>query len=152
MRKLSQIPQELKEKVNNAKEDKDLVELGFSCEGMLCENEGYENFFEHLWIWSKVENNEIYIIITVDNGNGYCSIAYVDMYVKKVINKFKDKNIISEKELVETALKYRNMLEKLQFVQNSGMIGGAIYKFCPICNEANINGHKKDCELAKLLE
>ncbi|GAA0774524.1 hypothetical protein GCM10008908_24500 [Clostridium subterminale] len=57
-----------------------------------------------------------------------------------------------EKDLIETTLKYRDMLEKLQFVQNSGMIGGAIYKFCPICGSANINGHKKDCELAKLLK
>lgn len=57
-----------------------------------------------------------------------------------------------EEELIETAFKYRDMLEKLQFVENKGMIGGAIYKFCPICGSANISGHKKDCELAKLLE
>lgn len=43
------------------------------------------------------------------------------------------------------------MLKKLQFVENSGMIGRAIYKFCPVCGNANISGHKRDCELAKLL-
>lgn len=53
--------------------------------------------------------------------------------------------------LAEELGKYRNMLEKLQFVENRGMIGGALYKFCPVCRNADINGHKKDCELAKLL-
>jgi hypothetical protein len=53
--------------------------------------------------------------------------------------------------LAEDLAKYRKMLEKLQFVENSGKIGGAIYKFCPVCGNANIHGHKKDCELAELL-
>lgn len=53
--------------------------------------------------------------------------------------------------LSEELGKYHSMLEKLQFVENRGMIGGAIYKFCPVCGNANIQGHKENCELAKLL-
>lgn len=55
-------------------------------------------------------------------------------------------------DLIETTLRYRDMLEKLQFLGNTTNIGGAIYKFCPVCGNANIQGHKKDCELAKLLK
>lgn len=87
MKKLTQISEELRLKVNQVKEDGELTDLGFTCEGLLCENEGYENFFERLWVWAKAENNEIYIVVTADSGNGYCSIVYTDMYVKEVINK-----------------------------------------------------------------
>ena len=69
----------------------------------------------------------------------------------KKCENFEKECLAYEEELMETAFQYRNMLEKLQFVQNTGMIGGAIYKFCPICGSANIHGHRKDCELAKLL-
>lgn len=55
-------------------------------------------------------------------------------------------------ELADICIEQRGMLNKLQFVENSGQIGGAIYKFCPVCGNANIQGHKKDCELAKLVE
>ncbi|NFE18532.1 hypothetical protein [Clostridium botulinum] len=57
-----------------------------------------------------------------------------------------------EEDLIETALKFRDMLEELQFLENTTNIGGAIYKFCPVCGSANIEGHKKDCELGKLLK
>lgn len=54
--------------------------------------------------------------------------------------------------LVDTCLEYRKMLEKLQYVENSGKIMGAIYKFCPICGQPHVSPHTKNCELAKLLK
>ena len=44
------------------------------------------------------------------------------------------------------------MLEELQFLKNTTNIGGAIYKFCPVCKCADIQGHKEDCKLGKLLK
>lgn len=78
--------------------------------------------------------------------------ARMEEYIKSQMKKDKTmKSLEYIKEKAEELEKYRNMLEKLQFVENRGMIGGAIYKFCPVCGGANINGHKRDCELAKLL-
>jgi len=53
--------------------------------------------------------------------------------------------------LAEELAMYRKMLMDIQFVKDGGRIGGAIYKFCPICGNATIHGHENDCELASLL-
>ena len=40
------------------------------------------------------------------------------------------------------ALAYRNMLERLEWINND---------HCPICQQCKTNGHANDCELAVLL-
>lgn len=52
----------------------------------------------------------------------------------------------------KTALAYREMLKRLEYVKDTGRIGGAIYKFCPNCGVSELNGHTADCELAALLK
>lgn len=42
-----------------------------------------------------------------------------------------------------TALAYRDMLERLEWVDND---------YCPICWQYKANGHANDCELAALLK
>jgi hypothetical protein len=42
----------------------------------------------------------------------------------------------------QTALTYREMLERLEWVDND---------YCPICWQYRANGHANDCELATLL-
>lgn len=69
----------------------------------------------------------------------------------KRLGEYEDTNL-SPEDFVERNLRYRDMLQRLQFLENTTNIGGAIYKFCPICGNANIQGHKKDCELVKLLK
>lgn len=43
----------------------------------------------------------------------------------------------------QTALAYREMLERLEWVDND---------YCPICWQYKANGHANDCELAALLK
>ena len=45
--------------------------------------------------------------------------------------------------LAQTALAYRVMLERLEWVDND---------YCPICGQYKANGHANDCELAALLK
>lgn len=87
MNKFVQINDKLKKEVSQIKKDKDVTDLGFKCRGKLCECDGYENFNERLWVWVKVENNEIYIVVTKDNSNCYCKLIYTDMYIDEIINK-----------------------------------------------------------------
>lgn len=46
-------------------------------------------------------------------------------------------------EAAKTALAYRVMLERLEWVDND---------YCPICGQYKANGHANDCELAALLK
>jgi hypothetical protein len=43
----------------------------------------------------------------------------------------------------QTAIAYRVMLERLEWVDND---------YCPICGQYKANGHANDCELAALLK
>ena len=52
------------------------------------------------------------------------------------------------KELAETALEYRKMLERLEWAQDIQGIG----EYCPACGEYKGYGHTPDCELAALLK
>jgi hypothetical protein len=46
-------------------------------------------------------------------------------------------------EAAQTALAYREMLERLEWVDND---------YCPVCWQYKSKGHKPDCELAVLLK
>jgi hypothetical protein len=59
---------------------------------------------------------------------------------------------ICAEKVAQTALAYRAMLERLEWVRGSQRVTGALYKFCPICGEAESHGHKPHCELAALLK
>jgi hypothetical protein len=50
-------------------------------------------------------------------------------------------------DVVETALAYRAMLERLEHVET-----GHIEKHCPVCGTAESIGHQLDCELASTIE
>lgn len=94
MKKLNQIQEDLLESLEQVCTDDEINNLGFNCKGMLCEYAGYENFFERLWVWTKVEEKDVYIVVTMDQGNGYCSMVYHDLYIKEIvedINGFKEK-------------------------------------------------------------
>ena len=84
-KRLHQIPQELVEKLKKSSLDEHIGTLGFICQGLLCEYEGYEEFYERLWLWTKVEDNKIYTLVTVDTGNTNCEVVYMDLYVKELI-------------------------------------------------------------------
>ena len=51
-------------------------------------------------------------------------------------------------EIAQTALAYRDMLERLEWVHTDNTY--AVY--CPICGWEKSCGHKPDCELAALLK
>lgn len=53
------------------------------------------------------------------------------------------------KELAETALAYRKVLEKLEWHSFAGEIG--YVSNCAMCGGTDVFGHEEDCELAKLL-
>lgn len=91
MRRLAQLPEIIMEKARLIKNNKDIHSMGFTCQGRLCKYEGYEDFYEYLWIWTKVEGNRIFTIITVDTDNGHVRYAYKDMYIKKVIDEINNK-------------------------------------------------------------
>lgn len=86
-KKLHQIPSELEQRLKDSSLDEYVGNLGFTCKGVLCDYEGYEKFFERLWVWVKVENDKIYTIVTVDVGNTNCDVVYMDLYIKELVEK-----------------------------------------------------------------
>lgn len=66
------------EKLFKIKTDEDLAKLGFECQGMLLDQEGFKNFYERLWVWN---NARLQIdIITYDQGNGWCDVMTIKQY------------------------------------------------------------------------
>lgn len=55
----------------------DMQKLGFKCQGKLNEIKGYEEEYETLWVWNDPNNLQV---VTLDEGNGYCS------YIGKITN------------------------------------------------------------------
>jgi hypothetical protein len=70
--------------------------------------------------------------------NGLCTKCEMDC-VRTLYNGYFDGCI---SEAAQTALAYREMLERLEWVDND---------YCPICWQYKANGHAADCELAALL-
>jgi hypothetical protein len=91
MLKLKQIPEELEEKIQSGRYDEHLDMLGFHCHGQLLDYSGFEEFFERLWVWSKTEDDAIYIIVTADAGNTNYALVYTDMYVPDIIEEINRK-------------------------------------------------------------
>lgn len=99
-KKLNQIPSDLATKLKTSSLDEHIGTLGFTCKGHLCEYEGYEEFYERLWLWIKVEKDKIYTLVTVDGGNTNCDVVYMDLYIKELIdenNILENKNIITKR-------------------------------------------------------
>lgn len=74
------------EKLFKIEMDEDLGNLGFECQGMLVDQEDFENFYKRLWIW---HNERLQIdVMTGDLGNGHCSVILVkkaqDEWVKPI--------------------------------------------------------------------
>ena len=63
------------------------------------------------------------------------------------------KQLVDEIKLLikdrETLIK---ILKELEFIEDTGRIGGAILKFCPVCKRTNQQEHKEDCKLNAVLE
>ena len=85
---LLQCDNELVELLKKVECTDDMEVLGFECRSMLCEYAGYENFYERLWACVKTyDDSTINTVVICDVGNGYCSVAYRDMYIKELMNK-----------------------------------------------------------------
>jgi len=52
------------------------------------------------------------------------------------------------KATAETALAYRKMLERLEWIEHKDWL----VECCPFCKKGKNQGHAPDCELAKLLK
>lgn len=83
--KLVQINEELSDKLKSVHLDSDLAELGFECKGHLCEQKGYEEFYERLWVWTRVEGNTIMTLVTIDAGNTNLHIIYRDLFIPGLV-------------------------------------------------------------------
>ena len=55
------------------------------------------------------------------------------------------KLLIKDRELLVS------MLKEVEFVNDTGRVGGAINKFCPICHRAENQKHENGCKLAEIL-
>ena len=51
-------------------------------------------------------------------------------------------------EAAQTALAYREMLERLEWIEHKDWL----VECCPFCKKGKNQGHAPDCELAKLLK
>jgi len=51
--------------------------------------------------------------------------------------------------IAQTALAYRDMLERLEWSMPADRWGG---DYCPMCGNSDLEGHTADCELAALLK
>jgi hypothetical protein len=89
MKNFVQLPYLFHKEVEKVKSDEEIDKLGFTCEKKLCEYEGYEEFYDRLWVWTKLDKDSIYIIVTYDQGNSNCELVYVDIYIKEIIDKIK---------------------------------------------------------------
>lgn len=87
VKKLHHITDELEKKVKMISADSDLEKLGFKCKGRLFKYEGYEEFFERLYVWVKVEDDKIYTVVVVDIGSDYCELVYQDVYIKQIVDE-----------------------------------------------------------------
>ena len=54
-------------------------------------------------------------------------------------------------ELADTAIAALDLLKKLEYIQEKGHIGNAIFRFCPVCEAPHTRNHKPTCKLGKLL-
>lgn len=63
---------QLKNVINNF----ELVDvLRFKCVGHLCEEkQGYEDYYERLWLWKNEEGIEV---VTIDLGNQCCTVLWI---------------------------------------------------------------------------
>ena len=52
------------------------------------------------------------------------------------------------REAAKTALAYREMLERLEWIEHKDWL----VECCPFCKKGKNQGHAPDCELAKLLK
>lgn len=85
MIKLAQIQKNLLKYIKKVAEFQEMENLGFTIGGKLCEYIDYENFYERLWAFYKVDKNDLYIVVMADESNGYGSVIYTDLYVKEII-------------------------------------------------------------------
>jgi hypothetical protein len=70
------------EKLFSIETDEDLGKLGFESQGMLVDQEGFENYYERLWIW---HNEKLKIdVMTHDIGNGWCDVVSI----KKAVDEW----------------------------------------------------------------
>jgi len=56
------------------------------------------------------------------------------------------------KEAAKTALAYREMLERLEWIMTRDTCAGEWVEWCPECENRKTDGHKPNCELAALLK
>lgn len=89
--KLEQTGEWLNSKLSSVETDEDMANLGYECKGRLCEFEGYESFYERLWVCvlRDIENKTYNTAIICDQGNGYCNVAYKDFYIKGLFEEEK---------------------------------------------------------------
>lgn len=52
----------------------------------------------------------------------------------------------------KTALAYREMLERLEWIMTRDTCAGEWVEWCPECENRKTDGHKPNCELAALLK
>ena len=86
-KKLTLVPDELSVELGRVKSDVELGNLGFKCVGQLCENVGYENFSERIWLWCKVVDDEIYTAGAFDLGGSCCDVIMENFYVPELFNE-----------------------------------------------------------------
>jgi nitrogen regulatory protein PII len=82
------------------------------------------------------------------------------MFKKEEINEIKEKAKTQSEwsnttvlELIQNIEVLEAMLKELEYTKDTGRIGGAIFKFCPICRcVQGRQKHKEDCRLKQVLE
>ena len=77
-----------KQALYSVNSDEDMIRLGFTCHGQLCNFEGYEEYSERLWVWIiELKDNKVNVVVTADTENCYCNVTYIDMYVKELMEE-----------------------------------------------------------------
>ena len=84
---LTQMPNELRETLQVNHKESILTDFKFTCQGKLNNYKGYEKFYKNLWLWSKIEDDQIFTVVTADLGNKYYHTVYVDVYVKEIVDE-----------------------------------------------------------------
>lgn len=89
---LGQMDHELEEQLRQCNMDEQLESLGFKYYDSLISIEGYEAFNERFFVVYKVDEVEkmVYTAVFYDDGNSYCSLDKVNVFIPDMINSLND--------------------------------------------------------------
>ena len=83
-------------------------------------------------------------------------LSFEEILNLKENNKLLEKGSKQLVEEIKILIKDREtlieILKDLEFIEDTGRIGGWIFKFCSVCKRTNQQEHKEDCRLNAVLE